>query len=66
MANAYVIQMLGNSACFSLSSEDFKPADGSDRMVGIEWDHQSRGADAVIASAALCHSSSLKIAFVSQ
>lgn len=51
MANAYVIQMLGNSACFS--SEDFKPADGPDRVVGTEWDHQSRGADAVTASAVL-------------
>lgn len=58
--------MLGNSAAFSLSSEDSKPADGPGSMVGIEWDHQSRGADAGTASLQFCHGSGLKIALLSQ
>lgn len=66
MANTGVIQMLGNSAAFSHSSEDSKPANGQGSTVGIEWDHQSRGADAGTAFLQFCHGTGLKIALLSQ
>lgn len=66
MANTSVIQMLGNSACFSLSSEDSV----SQPMVQLSW----WGLSGSISPGKLvleqllqlfCHSSSLKIALAS-
>lgn len=65
MANTSMIQMLGNSACFSLSSEDSEPALGAALMVGMEWEHQPREAGAGAASAALLSQQQLKIALAS-
>lgn len=64
MANTPVIQMLGNSACFSLSSEDSV----SQPMVqlswwGWSWDHQPREAGAGTASAALLSQQQFKNSF---
>lgn len=64
MANTPVIQMLGNSACFSPPSEDsvIQP------MVqlswwGWRWDHEPRETGAGTASAALLSQQQLKNSF---